>query len=150
MIDWLLNRMPDMLARYEYLHSLLRWLQEWIDQLKVGKPAFPWVLPDALLIASLEKAAQECKAVNILRFLVNVQKQVAQLKNVNEQRTNDALAIKALTDLSDNVPKLEEQLKSELVKSGIMARLFFIVLIFLLFGIGLLAWTQIAKEWFGG
>jgi hypothetical protein len=149
MIDWLLNQMPEMLARYEYMHSLLAWLQEWINELKLERPAFPWVLPSPLLIASLERAAQECRAVNILRFLVEVQKQIDELKKVNEQRGNDTLALQALMNLSDNVPRLERRLKNELVKSGVMARLFFIVLLFLLSGIGLFAWTRIAKEWFG-
>ena len=141
--------MPEMLARYEYMHSLLGWLQEWFNELKIKKPAFPWILPNPLLIASLERAAQECKAVNILRFLVEVQKQIDELKKVNEQRGNDTLALQALMNLSDNVPRLERRLKNELVKSGIMARLFFVVLLFLLSGIGLFAWIRIAKEWMG-
>jgi hypothetical protein len=80
---------------------------------------------------------------------VEVQKQIDELKKVNEQRGNDTLALQALMNLSDNVPRLERRLKNELVKSGVMARLFFIVLLFLLSGIGLFAWTRIAKEWFG-
>lgn len=111
MIDWLLNQMPEMLARYEYMHSLLDWLQEWINELKIEKPAFPWVLPSPLLITSLERAAQECRAVNILRFLVEVQKQIDELKKVNEQRGNDTLALQALMNLSDNVPRLERRFK---------------------------------------
>lgn len=149
MIDWLLRQMPEMLARYEYMHSLLDWLQEWINEVKSEKPASPWILPSSLLMTSLERAAQECKAVNILRFLVQVQMQVAELEKVNRQSNNDPLAMRTLMNLSDNVPKLEKQLKGELVKSGIMARLFFFVLLLLLLGVGSFAWIRVAKELFG-
>lgn len=148
MIDWLLRQMPEMLARYQYMQSLLDWLQEWINELKGEKPAFPWVLPSPLLMSSLERAAQECKSVKILRFLVDVQKQIAELENVNRERNNDALAIRMLMNLSDNVAKLENQLKAELVKAGIMAWLFFLVLLALLLGAASLAWIQVAKELF--
>lgn len=137
--------MPEMLARYDYMRSLLDWLQEWFEELKADKPAFPWVFPSPLLMTSLEQAAQDCKSVTILRFLVSVQKQIAELERVNRESDNDALAIRALMNLSDNVPKLEKELKSQLVRSGIMARLFFFVLLFLLIGAGLYAWIQIGK-----
>lgn len=149
MVDWLLRQMPEMMARYEYMQSLLDWLQEWINEIKKEKPAFPWALPSPLLMASLERAAQECKAVNILRFLVAVQKQAADLEKVNRQSNDDALAMRTLINLSDNVPKLEKQLKGELVRSGLMARLFFFVLLFLLFGAGLFAWIRLVKELVG-
>jgi hypothetical protein len=52
-------------------------------------------------------------------------------------------------NLSDNVPKLEQRLKAQLVRSGLMARLFFVVLLFLLTGAGLFAWIKVLKEFFG-
>lgn len=146
MTDWLLHQMPEMLARYEYVKSLLEWLQEWICEIKSEKPAFPWVLPSPLLLTSLERAAQECKDVRLLRFLVDVQKQIAELEQVNRQSGNDRLAITTLMNLSDNIPKLEERLKTQLIRSGLMARLFFVVLLFLLVGAGLLAWVKLFKE----
>ncbi len=149
MTDWLLQRMPEMLARYEYVKSLLEWLQEWINEIKSEKPAFPWVLPTPLLLTSLERAAQECKDVHLLRFLVDVQKQIAELERVNRESGNDALAISTLMNLSDNIPKLEERLKAQLVRSGLMARVFFFVLLFLLVGGGLLAWVKLFKEFVG-
>lgn len=146
MTDWLLHQMPEMLARYEYVKSLLEWLQEWINEIKSEKPAFPWVLPDPLLITSIERAAQECKDVRLLRFLVDVQKQIAELEKVNRQSDNDERAMTTLVNLADNVPKLEERLKKQLIRSGLMARLFFFVLLFLLVGAGLLAWVKLVKE----
>ena len=149
MNDWLLHQMPEMLARYEYLKSLLEWLQEWLDEIKREKPAFPWIMPSPLLLSSLERAAQECKDVRLLRFIVDVQKQIDELDQVNRQSGNDTLAITTLMKLSDNVPKLEERLKAQLVRSGLMARLFFVVLLFLLVGAGLFAWIKVLKEFFG-
>jgi hypothetical protein len=149
MNDWLLHQMPEMLARYEYLKSLLEWLQEWLDEIKREKPAFPWIMPSPLLLSSLERAAQECKDVRLLRFIVDVQKQIVELDRVNRQSGNDTLAITTLMKLSDNVPKLEERLKAQLVRSGLMARLFFVVLLFLLVGAGLFAWIKVLKEFFG-
>lgn len=149
MNDWLLHQMPEMLARYEYLKSLLEWLQEWLDEIKSEKPAFPWIMPSPLLLSSLERAAQECKDVRLLRFIVDVQKQIVELEQVNRQSGNDRLAITTLMKLSDNVPKLEERLKAQLVRSGLMARLFFVVLLFLLVGAGLFAWIKVLKEFFG-
>jgi hypothetical protein len=146
MSDWLLQRMPEMLARYEYVKSLLEWLQEWVDEIKREKPAFPWPLPSPLLLTSLERAAQECKDVRLLRFLVDLNKQVAQLEHVNRQRGDDQLAITTIISLSDSVPKLEERLKAQFVRSGLMARLLFLVLLFLLVGGGLLAWVKLLKE----
>ena len=149
MNDWLLHQMPEMLARYEYLKSLLEWLQEWLDEIKGEKPAFPWIMPSPLLLSSLERAAQECKDVRLLRFIVDVQKQIVELDQVNRQSGNDTLAITTLMKLSYNVPKLEERLKAQLVRSGLMARLFFVVLLFLLVGAGLFAWIKVLKEFFG-
>jgi hypothetical protein len=149
MVDWLLRQMPEMLARYQYLEALLEWLQEWIAEVKATNPAFPWILPSPLLMTSLEGAAQECKDVNMLRFVVEVQKQIAQLDRVNRQSENTALAMETLMKLNENVPNLEKRLKHELVRSGIMARLFFWVLLFLLLGVGVHAWIQVAKEFFG-
>ncbi|MDQ6911927.1 MAG: hypothetical protein M3128_03525 [Verrucomicrobiota bacterium] len=149
MVDWLLHQMPEMLARYDYMRSLLDWLEEWFEDLKADKPAFPWVMPHPLLIASLERAAQDCKSVAILRFLVEVQKQIAALERVNRESDNDALAVQTLMSLSDDMPKLEKELKGQLLRSGIMARLFFFVLLFLLFGTGLYAWISIGKAVFG-
>lgn len=149
MNDWLLHQMPEMLARYEYLKSLLEWLQEWLDEIKREKPAFPWIMPSPLLLSSLERAAQECKDVRLLRFIVDVQKQIVELDQVNRHSGNDTLAITTLMKLSDNVPKLEERLKAQLVRSGLMARLFFVVLLFLLVGAGLFAWIKVLKEFFG-
>ena len=102
MNDWLLHQMPEMLARYEYLKSLLEWLQEWLDEIKREKPAFPWIMPSPLLLSSLERAAQECKDVRLLRFIVDVQKQIVELDQVNRQSGNDTLAITTLMKLSDN------------------------------------------------
>ena len=146
MTDWLLRQMPDMLARFEYVRSLLEWLREWFNQIKAKDPSFPWILPSPLLLSSLERAAQECKDVRLLRFLVDVQKQIAKLRKVNEQRANDQLAMTALINLADNVPDLENRLKTQLVWSGVMARLFFLVLLFLLIGSALLAWVKAVKE----
>jgi len=146
MSDWLLRQMPEMLARYDYVKSLLEWLQEWINEIKSEKPVFPWLLPSPLLLLSLERAAQECKNVHLLRFLVDVQKQIAELEKVNRQSADDRLAITTLMNLADNVPKLEERLKSQLIRSGLMARLLFFVLLFLLVGAGLLAWVKLLKE----
>jgi hypothetical protein len=149
MSDWLLRQMPEMLARYEYVKSLLEWLQEWINEIKSEKPKFPWMVPSPLLLSSLERAAQECKDVRLLRFLVDVQKQIAELEKVNRATGNSELAISTLMDLSDNVPKLEKRLKTQLIWSGVMARVFFLVLLFLLVGAGLLAWVRLLKEFFG-
>src|SRR5207245_1255808 len=122
------------------------WLQGWIDELKIDKPAFPWIMPNPLLISSLERAAQECKSVSLLRFLVDVEKQIVELKRVNIQRDNTTLAIQTLMNLSDNVPKLERELKRHLVKSAVMAWCLFFALLFLLLGTGALAWIQVVKE----
>ena len=149
MIDWLLRRMPEMLARYEYLEALLHWLQEWIAEWKTTNPAFPWILPSPLLMTSLERAAQECKDVNILRFIADVQKQIAELNNANRQKENAALAMETLLKLGDNVPNLEKRLKHQLVRSGVTARVLFVILLFLLLGVGVHAWIQVAKEFFG-
>jgi len=146
MSDWLLRQMPEMLARYEYVKSLLEWLQEWFNEVKSERPAFPWPSPSPLLLSSLERAAQECKDVRLLRFLVDAQKQIAELERVNRQSGDDRLAITALMKLAANIPKLEERLKSQLIRSGLMARLFFVVLLFLLIGAGLLAWVKLLKE----
>lgn len=146
MTDWLLSRMPEMLARYEYVKSLLEWLQEWIDEINIPQPAFPWVLPDRVLIAALEKAAQESKDVRLLRFLVDVQKQTAELERINRDSGNDSLAISTLMNLADNIPEIEESLKAQLVRSGVMARVFFFALVFLLLGGGLLAWVKLFRE----
>ena len=77
---------------------------------------------------------------------MDVQKQIAELRKVNEQRANDQLAMTALINLADNVPDLENRLKTQLVWSGVMARLFFLVLLFLLIGSALLAWVKAVKE----
>ncbi len=138
-----------MLARYEYLGALLQWLQEWIAEVKTKNPAFPWILPSNLLMTSLERAAQECKNVNILRFIADVQKQIAELNNANRKKENAALAMETLVKLGENVPNLEKRLKHELVRSGVMARALFVVLLFLLLGVGVHAWIQVAKEFFG-
>ena len=128
MNDWLLHTMPEMMARYEYIQSLLGWLQEWINELNQERPVFPWVLPDPLLIASLEQAARESRSVNLLRFLAKVEKQVEELKSVNRESSNDTLAMRTLMNLTENVPALMKQLRHELIWSGIKARLYFVVL----------------------
>ena len=133
MTNWLLSTMPEMMARYKYIHSLLGWLQEWINDVNKERPAFPWVLPDPLLIASLEKAAQESRSVNVLRFLAKVQKQVEALEKVNDKPSNDALAMNTLMDF--DVPALEKLLKRELMWSGIKARFYFVVLALILIGL---------------
>ena len=137
MNDWLLHTMPEMMARYEYMQSLLGWLQEWINELNKERPVFPWVLPDPLLIASLEQAAQESRSVNVLRFLAKVKKQVEELEGVNSESSNDALAIRTLIKLTENVPGLEKQLKHELIWSGIKARFYFVVLVLILISLAL-------------
>jgi hypothetical protein len=122
---------------YEYMQSLLGWLQEWINELNKERPVFPWVLPDPLLIASLEQAAQESRSVNVLRFLAKVKKQVEELEGVNSESSNDALAIRTLIKLTENVPGLEKQLKHELIWSGIKARFYFVVLVLILISLAL-------------
>lgn len=148
MVDWFFRQTPEMLARYQYLEALLKWLREWIAEVKATNPAFPWILPSPLLMTSLERAAQECKDVNILRFIADVQKQMAELNNVNRQKENAALAMETLVKLGENVPNLEKRLKHELVRSGVAAQVLFVVL-FLLLGVGVHAWIQVAKEFFG-
>jgi hypothetical protein len=132
MTDWLLHTMPEMMARYEYMHSLLSWLQEWINEVNQERPAFPWVLPDPLLIASLERAGQENKSVSILRFLAQVKKQAEDLEKVNRDHGNANRAMGTLMNLTEKVPALEKQLKRELIWSGIKADLYFMVLVLIL------------------
>src|SRR5436190_23964178 len=67
-----LNLVPGLMMRYDYVHRLLDWLQECIDEIKKHPSTIDYPLIESVLLASLERAAQDVHSVPLVRFAVKL------------------------------------------------------------------------------
>ncbi|HTE90973.1 MAG TPA: hypothetical protein VK639_18590 [Terriglobales bacterium] len=128
MLDLLFKAMPGQMAKYEYVHRLLRPLREWTRKINVDRPPFPWPLPKAILWSALVRTAEDLKSVDLLERLQQLQAIVEKLESVNKDPGNDAAAMEALMQLTDALPGIDSWIYRHRIASLLKAIGIFVLL----------------------
>ncbi len=119
---------PNMMARYQYVHDLLKWAAKSVEAIKSHSSTAGYPLIEPMLLCSLEKVAHEIGSVPLLRFTIKLTSLNEQLKNTNAHAEDTSVRIDTFFTLKDEVPRLDSEVKRALATYAAKSICLFIVL----------------------
>jgi hypothetical protein len=131
MTDLFLNVMPGLMAKYEYVHRLLKWAKVEVDNIAAhhNKSTVGYPVIEPLVLSSLERVSPEIGSVPLLQFIVTLRSLNSRIVKTNADPKNTENVIDLFLDLQDQMPALDLQLKRTLQAYALKSVLLFLALL---------------------